>query len=83
MPRIFTMGYVGQATGAGGVDNVLLQRLANVDTSNDALNPATGLQFNTVYDSTKPSGMYIQIQEPNDVDSAFQTLLAQILRLSR
>jgi Flp pilus assembly protein TadG len=82
-PRIYTMGYAGNVTGSGGVDTTLMQRLANVNTNNMAVNPLTNKVYNTVYNSAVPSAMYIQIQQTADVAPAFNQLLAQIVRLSR
>jgi Flp pilus assembly protein TadG len=67
LPVIYCMGY--EAT--GGTDPALMQRLANVNVAS-----------NTVYDKTKPQGMYIQIFTPNDIMPAFQSVLAEILRLT-
>jgi len=66
-PVIYCMGYKGN----GGDDPVLMQRLANINVGT-----------NSVYDSTKPTGMYIQIQNLNDITGAFQSLAEEILRLS-
>jgi uncharacterized protein YbaA (DUF1428 family) len=79
-PIIYTMGYAGSVSGSGGVDPVLLSRLSNVNGT--AINPTTNMVYNTVYNSTIPSGLYIQIQTVDDVTPAFQILLSQILRLS-
>ncbi len=48
-----------------------MQRLANINVST-----------NTVYNSTKPSGKYIQIQNINDIAGAFASLAEEILRIS-
>jgi molybdenum cofactor biosynthesis enzyme len=61
------MGYEGN----GGDDPVLMERLANINVA-----------ANTVYDSTKPSGKYIQVQSTNDITGAFLSLAEEILRLS-
>jgi Flp pilus assembly protein TadG len=66
-PVIYAMGYKGN----GGDDPVLMQRLANVKTAS-----------NTVYDSTKPQGLYLPIATVNDIGPAFQYLLAEILRIA-
>ena len=66
-PVIYCMGYEGN----GGDDPVLMQRLANINVST-----------NTVYNSTKPSGKYIQIQNINDIAGAFASLAEEILRIS-
>jgi Flp pilus assembly protein TadG len=73
-PIIYTMGYAGSVSGSGGVDAVLLSRMANV--------PTTATVTNTVYNSTIPSGLYIQVQTVDDVQPAFEQLLSEILRLS-
>ena len=61
------MGYEGN----GGDDPALMRRLANVNVAS-----------NTVYDSTKPQGMYLQIATVNDITPAFQSVLAEVLRLA-
>jgi Flp pilus assembly protein TadG len=66
-PVIYCMGYEGN----GGDDPVFMERLANINVS-----------ANTVYDSTKPSGKYIQVQQASDITGAFQSLAEEILRLS-
>jgi Flp pilus assembly protein TadG len=66
-PLIYTMGYKGN----GGDDPALMRRLANANVPS-----------NTVYDSTKPQGLYLPIANVNDITPAFQSLLAEILRLS-
>jgi Flp pilus assembly protein TadG len=72
-PVIYSIGYQGN----GGVDDVLMKRMSNVASS---VAPTTAT--NTVYDSTKPQGMYISVATNNDIAPAFQTVLAEILRLS-
>jgi hypothetical protein len=67
-PVIYSMGY----TGADGADEVLMKRMSNV---NDSVK-------NTVYDSTKPQGMYLPISSVNDISPAFQRVLSEILRLA-
>jgi Flp pilus assembly protein TadG len=67
LPVIYCMGYEGN----GGDDPALMQRLANVNVSG-----------NNVFDATKPQGMYLQIATVNDITPAFQSVLAEILRLS-
>jgi Flp pilus assembly protein TadG len=67
IPVIYCMGYEGN----GGDDPALMRRLANVNTVT-----------NTVYDSTKPQGLYLQIATVNDITPAFQSVLAEVLRLS-
>jgi hypothetical protein len=91
-PIIYTMGYAGTVSGPGGVDAVLLERLANcengvpcaqggpVATNTVYTTQGTSTQYNT--SGTIPTGMYIQIQEVSDVTPAFEMLLSQILRLS-
>jgi Flp pilus assembly protein TadG len=80
-PIIYTMGYAGEVTGAGGVDTVLLERLANCSPGVPC-GPGGANATNTVYNSSVPSGMYLQIQTLDDVTPAFQALLSEILRLS-
>jgi Flp pilus assembly protein TadG len=80
-PVIYTMGYAGSVSGNGGVDTVLLERMANC-APGVACSPGGASAVNTVYNPTIPSGMYIQIQTVNDVAPAFQVLLSEILRLS-
>jgi hypothetical protein len=67
LPVIYCMGYEGN----GGDDPALMQRLANVKVAG-----------NSVFDSSKPQGMYIQVATVNDIVPAFQNVLAEILRLS-
>ena len=67
LPIIYCMGYEGN----GGDDPALMRRLSNVNVAS-----------NTVFDSTKPQGMYLQIATVNDIKPAFQNVLAEILRLS-
>lgn len=66
-PVIYCMGYEAD----GGDDPVLMERLANINVA-----------ANTVYDSTKPSGKYIQVQQSSDITGAFLSLAEEILRLS-
>ena len=80
-PIIYTMGYAGSVSGSGGVDTVLLERMANCNPGKPCA-PGGANAVNTVYNSSIPSGMYIQVQTVNDVTPAFQTLLSEILRLS-
>jgi Flp pilus assembly protein TadG len=80
-PVIYTMGYAGTVSGPGNVDAVLLQRLANCDPGVPC-GPGGANATNTVYNSTIPSGLYLQVQTVNDVTPAFQALLSEILRLS-
>lgn len=80
-PIIYTMGYAGSVSGAGGVDTVLLERMANCNPGIPC-SPGGANATNTVYNSSIPSGMYIQIQTVDDVTPAFQVLLSEILRLS-
>jgi hypothetical protein len=65
-PIIYTMGYKGN----GGDDPALMKRLSNVKGQS------------TVYDSTRPQGVYLPISTVNDIAPAFQSVLAEILRLS-
>ena len=71
-PLIYCLGYEGD----GGDDPAFMTRLANIPT-----NPGNGAA-NAVYDSTKPKGMYIQVLTQADMQPAFQSILAEILRLS-
>jgi hypothetical protein len=80
-PIIYTMGYAGSVSGNGGVDVVGLERMANCNPGKPC-SPGGANATNTVYNSSIPSGMYIQIQTVDDVTPAFQTLLSEILRLS-
>ena len=66
-PVIYSMGYQGN----GGIDQVLLERLSNINVAE-----------NTVYDATKPQGLFLPIATVNDIAPAFQRVLAEILRLS-
>jgi Flp pilus assembly protein TadG len=67
LPVIYCMGYEGN----GGDDPALMRRLANVNVAS-----------NTVYDSTKPQGLYLPIATQNDITPAFQSLLTEILRIA-
>ena len=80
-PIIYTMGYAGSVSGNGGIDTVLLMRLANCKPGVPC-GPGGANAVNTVYKSTIPSGMYLQVQTVDDVTPAFQALLSEILRLS-
>jgi len=80
-PIIYTMGYAGSVSGNGGIDTVLLMRLANCKPGIPC-GPGGANAVNTVYNSAIPSGMYLQIQTVDDVTPAFQALLSEILRLS-
>jgi Flp pilus assembly protein TadG len=71
-PHIYCLGYEGN----GGDDPAFMTRLANIPT-----NPADN-STNSVYDSTKPQGMYIQVLTQADIQPAFQSILAEILRIS-
>ena len=66
-PVIYSLGYQGN----GGDDPALMRRLANVKIAS-----------NTVFDSTKPQGLYLPITGVNDITPAFQYVLAEILRLT-
>jgi Flp pilus assembly protein TadG len=57
-------------TGNGGVDTALLQRLANSEDSSS-------------YDATKPTGVYVQVNQAADLLPAFNTVASTILRLSK
>jgi Flp pilus assembly protein TadG len=65
-PVIYTMGYQGD----GGVDEVLMRRLSNVKGAS------------SVYDATKPEGLYLPIATVNDISPAFQRVMSEILRLT-
>lgn len=80
-PIIYTMGFAGSVSGNGGVDVALLERMANCNPGKPC-SPGGANATNTVYNSSIPSGMYIQVQTVDDVTPAFQTLLSEILRLS-
>ena len=80
-PIIYTMGFVGSVSGNGGVDVALLERMSNCNPGKPC-SPGGANATNTVYNSSIPSGMYIQVQTLSDVTPAFQTLLSEILRLS-
>jgi Flp pilus assembly protein TadG len=67
LPVIYCLGYEGD----GGDDPALMRRLSNVNVTS-----------NTVFNSSKPQGMYLQIANVNDIQPAFQNVLAEILRLS-
>ena len=71
-PHIYCLGYEGN----GGDDPAFMTRLANIQK-----NPADN-STNSVYDSTKPQGMYIQVLTQADIQPAFQSILAEILRIS-
>ncbi len=77
-PVIYTMGYEGSAA---AVDKALLSRLAN--TNGTAINPLTNKVYNTVYDTTATMGQFFDIPTANDVATAFNELLSEILRLSQ
>jgi Flp pilus assembly protein TadG len=76
-PIIYTMGYDGN----GGLDPALLMRLANCKQGSPC-GPGGANATNTVYNSSIPSGMYIQVENVNDVMPAFQAVLSELLRLS-
>jgi Flp pilus assembly protein TadG len=65
-PVIYTMGYEGD----GGDDPVLMRRLSNVKGAS------------SVYDATKPEGLYLPILTVNDISPAFQRVMSEILRLT-
>jgi hypothetical protein len=66
-PVIYSLGYQGN----GGDDPALMRRLANVNIAS-----------NTIFDATKPQGLYLAISGVNDITPAFQYVLAEILRLT-
>jgi Flp pilus assembly protein TadG len=68
-PVIYSMGYQGN----GGVDQILMERLSNINVAE-----------NTVYnnDPTFPQGMYLPIATVNDIAPAFQKVLSEILRIA-
>ena len=72
-PVIYSMGY----TGAAGVDEVLMKRICNVQTSTA---PTTA--HNTVYNAGAKEGLYIPIVNDDDVAPAYRRILAEVLRLS-
>ncbi len=80
-PIIYTMGYAGAVSGNGGIDTVLLERMANCKPGAPC-GPGGANATNSVYNSSIPSGLYLQIQTTDDVTPAFQALLSEILRLS-
>ncbi len=80
-PIIYTMGYAGSVSGPGGVDAALLERMANCAPGMPC-GPGGANATDTVYNSSIPSGMYLQVQTVDDVTPAFETLLSEILRLS-
>ncbi len=63
---IFTIGY----TGNGGIDSVLLKRLANTQDS-------------TSYDPSQQVGMYIQVDNSNNLTAAFTQVASSLLRLAK
>lgn len=74
-PLIYCMGYEGN----GGDDPYLMVRLANVPS----YKTTAGVTItNTVYNSTKTSGAYLQITQLSDIQPGFQSVLAEILRLA-
>jgi hypothetical protein len=80
-PIIYALGYAGSVSGDGGLDPVLLERFANCKPGIPC-GPGGANAANTVYSSSIPTGMYIQVQTVDDVAPAFQALLSEILRLS-
>jgi len=56
--------------GNGGVDDVLLKRMANDLTSNN-------------YDNTKTSGLYVYAPNSSDLNQAFARIASEILRLAQ
>jgi Flp pilus assembly protein TadG len=73
LPVIYSLGYEGN----GGDDPAFMTRLANLPKI-----PGT-TTTNTVYDATKPKGMYIQVQNQNDIQPAFQSVMSEILRIAQ
>jgi hypothetical protein len=67
-PVIYTLGYQGNAGGKD--DPVLMRRLSNIKGAS------------TVYDATRPEGLYLPIANINDITPAFQRVLSEILRLT-
>lgn len=63
---IFTIGY----TGNGGIDAVLLKRLANSQDSN-------------AYDATQQTGLFIQVDNSNNLTAAFMQVASSLLRLAQ
>ena len=57
-------------TGDGGTDAELLRRLANTQTA-------------TSYNPQQPVGMYIEVNNPNDLAGAFSFVASQVLRLAK
>jgi hypothetical protein len=76
-PVIYTMGYNGSG---GGRDAALLSRLANVPSSVKDVN---GHSLDTVYNAAIPSGLYLPIDSVDQVQPAFQQILAEVLRLAQ
>jgi Flp pilus assembly protein TadG len=68
-PYIFTIGLGGEA-GEEPIDDVLLQRLANVTAS-------------PVYDPNAPLGIYARVDNSGMLNQAFQEIASQILRLAQ
>jgi hypothetical protein len=56
--------------GNGGVDDVLLKRMANDPLSN-------------IYDNTKPDGLYVYAPNSSQLNSAFARIAGEILRLAQ
>ena len=65
-PAIFTIGLDGN----GGVDGVLLKRIANDTLANN-------------YDPSKPIGKYIHTPTSKDLANAFTTIASEVLRISK
>ena len=57
-------------TGNGGTDAELLRRLSNTQTASS-------------YDATQQTGMYIQVDNANDIAGAFSIVASQVLRLAK
>lgn len=63
---IYTIGYSGN----GGIDDVLLKRLANQADS-------------TSFVATQPQGFYIQVNDANGLGAAFAQIASSLLRLAK
>jgi hypothetical protein len=63
---IYTIGY----TGNGGIDPVLLKRLANTPDI-------------TGYDPTQQTGMFVEVHRASDLSTAFSQVASEVLRLAK